>query len=911
MKKNRKLLLLLILPILFFCLWVFLSTFAYLKNTGTGFLTLEDSFEKQNLSGDITVNLTKGKIVTGRFVSTHVNLGSISIRFRTFDRINDDKLLFRIREEDKITWFYQAEYKTDQFQPNQLFPFGFPPQKDSKGRSYVFEIESLDGSLFNSVAIGETTPVFVARYTLSKQALLLNPGQFVKFLFIRFQNISKDDQFLSSWRFFVGILSVYCASTLLNNSFIKWFVLLNLATISTIIFDLDHNWVFLSAISLFWFITFIKFKKTSRDIGKIAVTYLFVLMVATLANQTRYLEKISNWVYYLTLMAFLRHMIKKDISSLFNKIASSQTPQIILITVIVGIVVHEISNVYYLPVFRLIGGLQPIFILSIFMLILGEALLVLRGKLSPLFFVIFILKLPFIFHGNWENNFFVTYMTDEVVFLSPIISHVHSGSLSLNEFLIFGYPPFLFNVLYGLYSLLFGILKIMSIQLSEIRTLEIIYYGGRLLVLTATVTGSYFFLKVFRELIPSRFYQGLLIILINFNGLFFLYSTYLKTDNLVWAMGAIAIYQGLVFWKNRNRVNYYKFGLFSLIPSLINYYGYIYILFFALISIVSSTPKNKEISIPIKSKLIFTLVILPILWLLANFELAPKIIEVVYYFIKFATSKNELFVPFFENINNYPSYIFYFDYLKFFLTPILLIFIGLLLFMKKTNLYFKLLCLTMVLFFLQLSTASYRTDRLFIPIYIFAILLVVYLLSQIYNFLLKSKLRFVVALISLALAGPILARTLLLAKTLQGEDTRLTLYKYIQQEVPEKASLTFLHNSIFGAYATSDYLKRNNSKMFDIRVIDLTVGRENERLKEIGGYFIVSAFDLDILRKFGNTPYYGRSFQETTDLIARSKEVSFVDKINYHSEPFGPIDLFPNSLYGIQNPPLLIYKTND
>lgn len=913
MKRNNKLFLLLILPALFFCLWTFISVFTFLRNTGTSFLTLEDSFENQNLWGNISANLVKGQIVAGKFVSTHSNLGTVSIRFRTFERINDDSLLFRIKEENKTDWIYQATYKTDQFQPNQLFPFGFPPQQDSEGKSYVFEIESQNGSLFDSVAIDDTKPVFVARYVLSKRVLLSDPQQLIRFLNLKFSNLSGDNNFLSSWRLFIGITAVYFIATLLNNAFTKWFVLLGFATISTIIFDLDHGWAYSLVISILWFVTFMKFNKTPRDISKIALAFLFVLMMAILVNQTKYLEKISNWAYYFILLAFLRHSIKEDINSFISRIASSQMIKVVSATTIIGLIAYEIysSRTYYLPILKLIAGPQPIVLLGLAVLIIGVLFISRKGLFFPLLLAIFVLKLPYIFHGNWENKFFVTYMTDEVIFLSPIISYVLSGTLSLNKFLIFGYPPFLFNILYGFFHILFGILKVLNLQLSEIRIIEIIYYQSRLLVLIITVIGSYFYLKVFRELILSRFFQAVLLILINFNGLFFLYSTYLKTDDLVWALGAIAIYQGLVFWKNRTYSNYYKFGLLSLVPSLINYYGYIYLLFFALISIASSSlKKNKENLVSIKSKFIFTFVPLPILWLLANFELIPKIGEVAQYFFKFATSKNELFVPFFENIINYPSYLFYLDYLKFFLSPIALIIIGLLLFVKKSNPFFRLLALSIVLFAMQLSIASYRTDRLFIPIYLFAIFLVVYLLSQVYSFFGKSKLRFIVALITLALVGPILVRTLILAKTLQGDDTRLTLYRYIQHEVPNKASITFLHNSIFGAYATSDYLKMNNSKMFDINVIDLTVGRENERLEEINGYFVVSAFDLDILRKFGSSPYYGKSLQETESLIARSKEVGFIDKINYHSEPFGPIDLFPNSLYGIQNPSLYLYKTN-
>lgn len=111
-------------------------------------------------------SLLAGKKITFEIASPHDGLGIIAIRFQTYRRINDDILTFRLKPKETTVWTYESNYKTDQFQDHELFPFGFPPQLDSSSKTYEIELESLSGRDDNYVSVDSINPVVVSKYHL-------------------------------------------------------------------------------------------------------------------------------------------------------------------------------------------------------------------------------------------------------------------------------------------------------------------------------------------------------------------------------------------------------------------------------------------------------------------------------------------------------------------------------------------------------------------------------------------------------------------------------------------------------------------------------------------------------------------------------------------------------------------------
>ena len=126
--------------------------------------------------------LIKGEKLQGSFIATNDFLGQVSIRFYNFQRINPDSVVFRIKEEGTKDWYYESAYTTGQFQPNMLFPFGFPVISNSKAKTYIFEVESLDGKPEHSIGISSVEPLGAVLYQYPKSYLFSNPSNLVGYI---------------------------------------------------------------------------------------------------------------------------------------------------------------------------------------------------------------------------------------------------------------------------------------------------------------------------------------------------------------------------------------------------------------------------------------------------------------------------------------------------------------------------------------------------------------------------------------------------------------------------------------------------------------------------------------------------------------------------------------------------------
>lgn len=126
------------------------------------FLTLMTATPAKALMADVfevndsqakPVKILRGEIYRQSFLSTSDSFGIIAVKFSNNNRINQDVLTFRIKEENDQDWFYENQYKTDQFQNNQFFTFGFPKLDNVQGKTFVFEIESMLGLKDDSVSL--------------------------------------------------------------------------------------------------------------------------------------------------------------------------------------------------------------------------------------------------------------------------------------------------------------------------------------------------------------------------------------------------------------------------------------------------------------------------------------------------------------------------------------------------------------------------------------------------------------------------------------------------------------------------------------------------------------------------------------------------------------------------------------
>lgn len=162
----------------------------------------------------------QGEKIVGEFEATENYLGIIGFRFWTYYRLNDDYLIFRIREKKSLDWYYQNKYKADQFQPNQYFTFGFPVIENSDGKQYVFEIESSQGRPGIAVGASEIDPIFVAKYKYPRDFVTSSKSRFIWFVKTKSINLLTKSEFkASSFIYIIPFLLYLISFTPVYSSF--------------------------------------------------------------------------------------------------------------------------------------------------------------------------------------------------------------------------------------------------------------------------------------------------------------------------------------------------------------------------------------------------------------------------------------------------------------------------------------------------------------------------------------------------------------------------------------------------------------------------------------------------------------------------------------------------------------------
>lgn len=136
---------------------------------------LSFNHSKKELTKSPPQLIKNGDKISGEFKAKENNLGILKTHFiGEFGLNNHDQLVFRLRKKWEKRWYYEKEYTTNFFQPDQYFAFGFPPIPDSKGNTYQFEIEYKKSALGSPLTVGMDEPAFIAKYKIPKSEILKN-----------------------------------------------------------------------------------------------------------------------------------------------------------------------------------------------------------------------------------------------------------------------------------------------------------------------------------------------------------------------------------------------------------------------------------------------------------------------------------------------------------------------------------------------------------------------------------------------------------------------------------------------------------------------------------------------------------------------------------------------------------------
>ncbi len=295
---NNKFIKYLLIPILLLGCWITLSLlFSSYKSLS---ILVYPHIEKEIGNYPENQKLTKGKSISGEFRARENDLGIIEIKIDDVSGVGvEDILEFSLREKGKAEFLYRKTYKSGAMRDNRRFPFGFPLVKDSKGKTYQFELRSLSGTLENAVILSKEAPIYTTKYK-SDIRELINTNAVWDFFLKKVYTFIINPDFLASTSIFFVPFELY-VSWLIIFSF--WKKLTGGKNIVTL---------------LFVFFVFIDFLLISRQIYA-----LYFLLLAVWLAMIRSYKIPLRFNFYLALILLVlgsgMTFIKSDI--ILNKIS--------------------------------------------------------------------------------------------------------------------------------------------------------------------------------------------------------------------------------------------------------------------------------------------------------------------------------------------------------------------------------------------------------------------------------------------------------------------------------------------------------------------------------------------------------------------------------------------------------------
>lgn len=312
-------------------IWLFSSGQAITKS-GVSRNTLEFPHSPQDFITRPVSQLTQGQKIVGRFTAKENNLGQLAVRFTSNYKEPSDRIVFRFKPENHHQWYYQAEYNTDQFQNNQLFPFGFPLIEQSKGQSYIFEIESLNGSTESGqIGISKENPPFTSRYTFSPRSVIAISTFLIKKAF----NVLSNSDFLATSFIFIIPMLFYLALAAQKKAYYLILFPLLVIFIDLFIFKQNVNavyWIAFLTATVGCYHT----KIHPYLISRIAFAFLVAVPLFVIFDLNPFAEKLSIWFIVLLAVYSIQSVIyqleqgKKylDLKQLIQEILRSYSPLI-------------------------------------------------------------------------------------------------------------------------------------------------------------------------------------------------------------------------------------------------------------------------------------------------------------------------------------------------------------------------------------------------------------------------------------------------------------------------------------------------------------------------------------------------------------------------------------------------------
>lgn len=250
--------------------------------------------------------LGKEKIY-GEFTAQDNYLGIVLFNLNTFNRTNTDTIEFKFKEKTAKNWYAINGYKVDKFQNGFNYPFGFPPIKDSKGKTYYFEIRSLYGEEGNAIGINRAISFISTEYVFPRSVYSSNKQELVSFVIKKFINMFTNPLFypilvLYLFPFLFYFLIPFSKKKKLLGKYILFFPLIVLMLLDKFLVDKVVDLITFE-LQIFWIILIIIYKWESSVTFLFSLIFVLMLPFLIFMNLIEIAEKIAIQAYFFLAIA--------------------------------------------------------------------------------------------------------------------------------------------------------------------------------------------------------------------------------------------------------------------------------------------------------------------------------------------------------------------------------------------------------------------------------------------------------------------------------------------------------------------------------------------------------------------------------------------------------------------------------
>lgn len=112
----------------------------------------ENLSEINNLPMSNFLKLENKKTYQKEIIISHNNFGMLDLLIK-MQNLDDDGIIFRIKEIGNEAWHYENFYDAEFFNQGFYYSFGFNPFPYSKNKNYLIEIEAVDKNQNNTIKL--------------------------------------------------------------------------------------------------------------------------------------------------------------------------------------------------------------------------------------------------------------------------------------------------------------------------------------------------------------------------------------------------------------------------------------------------------------------------------------------------------------------------------------------------------------------------------------------------------------------------------------------------------------------------------------------------------------------------------------------------------------------------------------